>query len=228
MTLLLLDSGISQYLIFLFFLNLVFGIVTAIIGFIGFIFLFVSLFLILSIGYLFRYEKRLASESFYVSPTDGKIIYVNNNLPNLPDIINKSFYEKSPYSLLMIKSDIQNTFFKISPCDGVIEDIIIMPPRTIKNSNFVHKSHKTHILINIAIDKDNEKKNLFLVFEVLYLDKDYDLYKLYVEKNQKISKNDVLICVHFYSIIYMYIPSDFIKNSVNQSLFYTETSLQCN
>ena len=44
MTLLLLDSGILQYFILLFILNLIFGIITAMIGFVGFVFLLIHLF----------------------------------------------------------------------------------------------------------------------------------------------------------------------------------------
>lgn len=228
MILLLLDSGILQYFIFLFCLNLVFGIVTAIIGFIGFIFLLISLILFCSIGFLFRYEKRLTNDNFYVSPTDGKIIYTQDNIKDFPDIIeNYNLYNSQTYSLVKIKSNVQNTYFKISPCDGIIEDIQIIPPRTIgKNSNFSYKSHRFYIIINIAVNENNIKKNVFLLFEILYLDKDYDLYKLYVEKNQKVIKGDILICTHFYSIINIYLPVNSIKNSVNQSLFYGETSIK--
>ena len=229
MILLLLNSGILQYFLFLFFLNIIFGVVTAMIGFIGFIFLFISLIALFGIGYLFGYEKRITHEDFYVSPTDGKIINIQNNMEKLPDIIenSNSYNNLSDYSFLTIESNINHNFFKTSPCDGTIENITIIPPKTInKNSNFIHKSHKVYITIHMSFEKDKEKKNLFLIFEILYLDKDYDLYKLYVEKNQKIQKGEILICVHFYSKIYMYIPTNLIKNSVNQSLFYSETSIK--
>ena len=228
MTLLLLDSGILQYFILLFILNLIFGIITAMIGFVGFVFLLISLVLLVSIGYLFRYEKRINHENFYVSPADGKITKIQDNV-HLPDIIeNSNFYTKNQaYSHLIIESPIQNNFFKTSPCDGVIEDIKIIPPRTInRNSNFIHKNHRSYILINIGFEKDGEKKNLFLIFEIYYLDKDYDLYKLYIEKNQKVEKGDLLICVHFATIIHVYLPVNSIKNSPNQSLFYNETSIK--
>jgi hypothetical protein len=229
MNILLLDSGILQYFFFLFFLNIIFGLITAMIGFIGFIFLLISLIILVGVGYLFGYEKRITHEDFYVSPADGKIININNNIEKLPDIIENSavYNNLTPYSFLTIESNIQNNFFKTSPCDGVIENITIIPPKTInKNSNFVHKTHKVYIILNITFEEENKKKNLFLIFEVLYLDKDYDLYKIYVEKNQKIQKGDILICVHFYSKIYMYIPTNAIKNSLNQSLFYSETSIK--
>lgn len=229
MILLLFDSGIMKYFILLFFISLIFGLITAMIGFIGFIFLLISLILIISVGYLFRYEKRITHESFYVSPTDGKIIHIENNIKSLPDIIeNNNIYMENPYSLLIISSDIQNIFFKTSPCDGIIEDINIINPKTInKHSNFTHKSYRSYIIINIKIKKNNKYKNIFLIFEILYLDKENNLYKLYVNKNQKIQKGDLLICLHFYSKIYMYLPVSSIKNLLNQSLFYSETSIKC-
>jgi hypothetical protein len=226
MMILILNSGIIRYLIIFIIINLFCGILTAILGFFGFILLFLSLLITYCLLYLFRYEDHvidITNNNLYVSPTDGKIAKITYNIDYLPDIIEnyEEYKKKYNYSLIEIQSNLSHVFFKTSPCDGVINKIKIIKPRTINiNSNFKHLPYRKYVTFEII---NNKKEIVILIFEIPYIDKNFDLYKIYVEEGETVKQDNILICVHFYSYIYFYLPASSVKNTINQSLFYGET-----
>jgi hypothetical protein len=164
---------------------------------------------------------RIIKEGKYVSPTDGRVVAIEE-VNNLPDII-ENHKKYTNYLSITIVSHINNVYFKYAPCDGIIDEIVIFNPKAIdKNSNFLHKIHRTYISLHLLTEN---KEKIFIVVEVLFADKNYDLYTLYVEKGIKFKKGDVLLCVHFYSKLFLYIPHQPLQIQLNQSLFYHETLL---
>lgn len=230
---LLLNSGILRYINILFGASLFFAFFSVFIGFICFILFLICFISLYLVGYFFRTEDRILNESFIVSPTDGKVLDIQI-IQTLPDILN--YTNTKPYQLILIESGFNRIYFKYSPVDGIVEDIFVFTPRSInKNSNFAHKNYRTYvcfkILIYNQINKKNTKKDkeyIFIVNEVLFAERNYNLYYLYVNKGEIVNKGDLLICNHFYSILWLYIPQLEkleVKLKKRQSLFYKETSL---
>lgn len=218
----LLDSGIMSYINILFFITLGCAFFTSIIGFVFFIFFLISFLSMYFVFYCFRLEDRIINHSSIVSCSDGKITEIRN-FENLPDIINN--HDKyHNYQGINIYSGINNIYFKHSPCDGVIEDIQFYEPRSInKNSNFPHKKHHSYVVFTI-VNKKQEK--IFLIIEYLFIDQKKKSHNLYVNIKDEINKGDLLICTHFFSNIWLLIPSEYkIKVCKNQSLLYNETSI---
>jgi hypothetical protein len=229
MMILILNSGVIKYFIIFLFINLFCGILTVILGFFGFLLLFLSLIITYFIIYLFRYEDHVIdinNNNLYVSPTDGRIVKITENIGILPDIIenNQEYIKKNTYTLIEIQSNLNNIFFKTSPLNGIINKIKIIEPRTINiNSNFKHLSHRKYIIFEI----ENQKNEiLILIFEIPYVDKNFNLYEIYVKEGDTVKQDTILICIHFYSYIFFYVPAASIKNTINQSLFYGETLIQ--
>lgn len=215
-----LNSGLMKYITTLSVLTVLFAFLINIIGIIGFIFFAICFCLIGAIFYFFRSEERIIKEGLYVSPTDGRVNNISK-IDILPDIIdNNSKYNN--YTVINMTSNLNNIYFKYSPCDGTIINIKTFFPGSIgKASNFIHTKHKNHLVMTIMNEK---KENVFLIFELLFLDKNHNLYTLYVENGTKIKKGDMLLCAHFYSKIFLYIPQNKpLKIQSGQSLLYKET-----
>ena len=217
----LLDSGVMRYINILFFLSLLFALFASILGFVFFIFFTITFLSIYGTVYLFRYEDRIISNGELVSPADGNIIHISN-LEILPDIIT-NYKNYNHYTCLIIQSSFNNIYFKHAPCGGVIKDIKILAPKSIdKKSNFLHKSYKQYIIIEILT---NNNENIFLIIEAIFADENYNCYYLYVEKDMEVIKGQILICVHFYSKLFFLFPTSPLKVQNNQSLLYKEISI---
>jgi hypothetical protein len=229
----LLDSGVTRYIFTLFFINILFAFLTALLGIIFFVFFLISFCTLFGVGYFFRTEERIINENSIVSPTDGLIKEIVF-LEKLPDIITNNEQYQKYHSILMV-SNLNNLYFKYTPCDGKIEDIQIFLPRHIpKNSNFVHKNYRTYLSIHIIKDfnkkssnKNKEKQeSVFLIFELLCADEYHNLYNLYINKGDIVTKGQMLLCAHFYSLTYLLVPGNYdLKIHQNQSLFSRETAI---
>jgi len=217
----LLNSGVMTYINLLFFLSLLFSLFASILGFIFFIFFTITFLCIYGTVYLFRYEDRIINNGDLVSPSDGNVINIIN-MEILPDIIT-NYKDYNNYTCVVIKSSFNNTYFKHAPCGGVIQEIKILPPKTIdKKSNFTHSSYKTYIIIEIL---NNKKENVFLIMEVIFADQNHNCYYLYVEKDMEVVKGQLLICLHFYSKLFLLFPTQVLQVQNNQSLLYKETCI---
>lgn len=210
-----------RYVNILFFVTFVFALLTVILGFISFIFFAISFISLYVIMYFFRAEDRITHRAPVVSPSDGRITSITSH-KLLPDIL-PNYKSYKDYICVSIVSNFNNIYFKYAPCDGVIEDIKVLNPHTInKHSNFTHKPHRTYVVFHIL---HLEKTHVFLVVEVLFADRNYDLYTLYVQKGSKVKKGDMLICAHLYSKVLVFLPSHDINVQMGQSLFHNETPL---
>lgn len=226
----LLNSGVVKYINIFFFLSLFFAFLSVLVGFIFFGFFVVSFSSLYLIGYLFRTEDRVLNKNLMVSPTDGKVTSIHME-KELPDFINKqNITYKGNYTVITIRSFFNDTYYKYAPADCYIEQLNIFPPQTIsKHSNFKHKNYRTYISFKLRLkgsDTNGENfKYVIIVMEILFADKNYDIYNLYVKVGDELNKGDMLVCSHFYSMLWIYLEEQELNIQKGQSLFYKETSL---
>lgn len=215
----LFNSGVIGYVNILFFSTVLFAFLTALAGFTCFIFFILSLLGIYFIVFLFRKEDRVIASGEILSPSDGYVKSIEENI-KIPKFIEEE--NENLFHSIKIFSNLLQVYFKFSPCDGKIEDIKIFLPGTIKNFyDFPINKYRSYVIIKI---KTKNNSFIYFLFEILFIDKNYDLYYIYVKKNEEIKKGDLLICIHFHSFLYMFIPNDkkiLIKKK--SSLLYSET-----
>lgn len=224
----LLDSGVVKYMNVFFLLSLFFAFLSSLVGFIFFGFFMISLSALYLLGYLFRTDERILSNGSIVSPTDGKVVSIQvvNELPDIINTANINYH--GSYNMIVINSSLNNTYYKFSPADCVVESINIFFPKMInKNSNFIHKNYRTYISFKLRLinPAKTEIDYIMMIVEVLFADKNYNVYNLYVKEGETLKKGDLMICAHFYSNTWIYLKQQEINVQKGQSLFYKETNI---
>ncbi|OED45471.1 hypothetical protein AB836_01065 [Rickettsiales bacterium (ex Bugula neritina AB1)] len=195
------DSGIAKYIIWLSILNFFLSFLSLFFGISMFFFYSISFILIILIFYLFRAdERKIFQNNGIIAYGDGDIL---DNYVLSPEI----FGNNDDYNCLEIKSNFSNIYFKYAPVNGKIIDIIEFYGYEKKSFNYNINISKSNKYVGFQIQ--NEKDFFFILFEVLHIDKNYSMYKIYVEKNTDISQGDLIFCSHFYSKSYFFIDKKY-------------------
>lgn len=191
------NSGLQNYILWLGILNFSLSFLSVFFGVTMFFFYTISALGIIMMFYLFRTEEReIFQENSIVAYGDGSII---SHQFRSPDVFN--IHEE--YNCLEIISGVNNIYFKYAPVNGKVVNILEF--YGYEKFNIVHsiKIAKTNKYIGFHIEHDQE--NMFILFEVLHVDKSYAMYKIYKDIGDEVKKGDLIFCSHFYSKSYFFI-----------------------